>query len=320
MNVSPDNCSETISTPTPLPSKEIVLKFNPRIYSQFESCIQGNAPINKYWKELQILSISTSSKPQDRAFRIFSTVLKINQILNMHPTLFNEWHDMLKSGSLTVNRPNTPPHNYNFSTILQLAQTNKKHFEIEIREFDPLKDDTTKISKDIAAISKEAVGMSYELKYYERTLSAENTLCLLAICDSTVVGCLMGSYVEVKVDHHRPLHVIHFTFLGRKANYPGINLCTSLETNAMKIYEKFPSAEYFTLCMLPDNTHTLSHYKQLGFADIETVSQGFRGRSTLFLKKKISNDENLPSPKYAHVSAAVKSDRIERLGFTPQIA
>lgn len=246
---------------------------------------------------------------QGIAHQIFSTALKITEIVIKQEELKRLWMDLLKVSSFTLERPNTESFKYSFFPILELARSNESRFKINIVKINTQKDDIEKIAKDIDCIAQEVFGFRFGVEYNKRVILSPNTFALLAKCKQETVGILFSSYVTIMRKENKTINVLHFALAARKAEYPSIHLIKLFKEQENCIQQQFPNTDYLSLCTLADNEHAVSMYQELGFVNVERKEAGWMGKPTFFFIKKLPRGNDLLKPTYDEVSKARKRER-----------
>ncbi len=280
-------------------------KIDPALQSQFESQIQLDIALSRLWNGFKLFLYRPSIESQDDAYQIFSTAFKITRSVAKLENVRGLWIELLSKAEFTVCRRDTPPHLYNFHSIIKLAKIGEENFKIEIVEVDRSKDNIARVAADIESISKEALGLSLDTKVYEGILEDSNSICVLAKQEEITVGCLYGTYVNIQRGEKHSINVLHFRFLGRKADYPSIDFIQLLQKQEKRIHEKFQNLDYLSLCVFVDNSHALQRYHELGFSDIERIEDGFMGNALIFLRKKLHERDDLEGPTRTEVRTAI---------------
>lgn len=271
----------------------------------FESQIPSDGNLSRLWNRFKYCLFNPSISSQDEAYQIFSTALKITRMIAKLENMKSLWIELLSKGAFTVCRLDKPPHSYNFYSIIKLAESGEENFNIDIIEVDRFKDDIERVAEDIESISNEAMGLSVGVKVYEGILENSNSICLLAKHEGITVGCLYGTYVNIQRVEKESINVLHFRFLGRKADYPSINFIQLLQNHEKRIHEKFQNLDYYSLCVFVDNNHAQHRYHELGFSDIERIEGGFMGHTILYLRKKLHPGNDLQGPTRAEIKTAI---------------
>ncbi len=266
--------------------------------------VENNQQLTNLWNEYNNTYCRTVNSPMT-AQKIFSLALKITNLVNNNQNLKNLWMTLLDNSPFNLVRPDIATYTYTFAPILQLAKSNKPHFNVKIITIDPAHDDLNKIAANIDTITHEALGLRFTIDHHKKAITQPNTLTLLAQCNQKTIAIGSCSYVSLD----SAINVLHCSIAARKAEYPSIHLFDHFENQKKGVLEKFPGTDYITLCTQVENEHAKAKYEQLGFTCTERVEQGFQNRPTLFYIKKVSTKKGLPRPTYEKVQEARKKIR-----------
>lgn len=279
---------------------------------QFESEKPSEQTLYRFMEGFKICLHTLPVSPRNEAYPIFSAALKITRIVAKLENLKKPWIDFLSKETFKINRPDKSVHSYDFHALMKLALSGEDNFKIEIAVVDSRKDDLVTISKGIERIAMESIGLSQDAKLFEEILKEPNTICLLAMHEDAIIGCLYGTCVKIDGSEGQPINVLHFRFLGRKADYPAIDLIKLLQSHEKKFYDKFHNLDYVSLCVMEGNIHARERYEEFGFSDPEPIEEKFMENTIVFLKKKLGSCNDLVGPIGAEVRAAVKNNRAKR--------
>lgn len=273
---------------------------------RFESFVLNDTPLRQLWNDFSP-SLNATVENVENARSIYSNALKITCYVAKEEKIKAVWLDVLRQGSFILSLNEKEPRKYNFSAIIELAESGKKEFETELVKVDPKKNDLLAVAKAISIISLESVGQSAEIDFYRQILTSKDTFCLVAKEKESLIACSYGTHVNVD-----GIELFHLNFLGRRIEYPSLHMVENLRKQLSVLQEHYPFLHYLTLCVAVENTHMISIYEKEGFQQCAYLEKGTMGFPIFFYCKKIAPNLDIPLPSYEKFQNAMKIKREEQ--------
>jgi hypothetical protein len=274
---------------------------------QFGSTLQHGNPLKDLWKDFSPYINNGKVESRDQAYVLFSKALKISQETMKHESLKQLWLEILAQGGFSLCLDNKEPIHYRFNTIIDLMNSGREAFEVNVVEVDPKNSDLPNIAEAIHSIALSSLGNSPGASLFQTVISSPNTMCLLAKERETFIACTYGSYLQTA-----QTKFFHLNFLGRLVEYPSIHILEKLQLEANRIKNRFPEVQYITLCTSATNDHMIPIYKTHGFEEIEYIEAGFKNEPTYFFAKKLDPNTTTKAPSYLEYKSAIEAERKNR--------
>lgn len=281
--------------------------MDPSAFSRFESYALQNPALKQSWDSFYP-NINTVVEDVEKARFIYSYALKISRNVAKEPIEIKAiWMNLLGQASFTLRLENTDSRQYTFTAIIDLVKAEKEQFETKLTKIDPKKDNLEAIAKATQLIFLESIGQTPETEFFHQILTSKDTFCVVAKENEAIVGCSYGTHVNVN-----GIEIFHLNFLGRRIEYPSLNLPDSLRKQFSVLQEQYPDLHYLTLCVAVTNTHMISLYEKEGFEKQEYLDNGPMGFPVFFYAKKLNPAFDLSLPSYEKFQSAMKEKREEQ--------
>jgi hypothetical protein len=269
------------------------------IAMRFASHLPDGSELQELWMEVQPYFNQGEVASREQAYILFSRVLKITQEAVELDDVRDVWLDLLSQGCFSLKQENNPLQNYDFSTLVELVKSGRKNFDVTFLEVDPLNCASAEIASAIDSIALSSLGHTPGVNFFKRIILSPSTFCLLAHDRQSFMACTYGTYVELA-----SLNLFHLNFLGRKIEYPAIQMIEKLLMEKQRVLDRFPNIHYFTLCVQVSNTRMDQLYRALGFKEISYVENGTIGEPVYFLGMKRDPNSTVEPPSYPEFRAA----------------
>lgn len=271
---------------------------------QFESQLEHGSALKALWEEVKPQINEGNLKSRESAYVLFSNILKISQQAVKQEKIKDLWLNLLEQGNFSLCLEGKEPLKYRFNTIIDLVNSSREAFKVEILEVDPKKSDLKSVSEAIHSVALDSLGRSPGASFFEQLMTSQNTLCLLAQEGKTPVACTYGTYVETP-----QVNVFHINFLGRKVEYPSIHILEKLQREVKRIQNRFPNVHYLTLCVHVQNQYMIPIYEGLGFEKITYIEKDAKEEARYFYGKKMDPNSNVEPPIYQEFKTALDAQR-----------
>lgn len=288
-----------------IPSSSTDIQSHPKteLHRQFESKIEDSEELKDLYGQFKV-SLEAPLCSYNDVSLLFSKALKITQKTLKTKEINDLWIKLLKSETKVAGMIGGKHlQQYSFESIINLALCKKEHFDIHLEELYGDHADMKQVAEEFVGLALETLGNAPPKDYYANVLKLPTTLCLFAKHQEKIVGALVGGYVKIKKLPTK-IRVLHINYVGRKADYPGINFFQLLSNENQRICQRFPKLDYISLCV--NQPRLLQAYQELGFKNPEAV-QGEEGK--FFLSKQFSEKEALPIPTNKEVHDALEDSR-----------
>jgi len=216
-----------------------------------------------------------------------------------------------------VPRVGTTPIFLDFDPIIDAANHSKDQIvcRLEIVDRQNLKM-VQEAALALHMLSEEGIGASFGVNVYKAVLQSPDALCIVAKnTQDKIIGCALGTHVDINKQQHPPLKVFHIWLAARKANYPLIHLTTLLQSFEKDVTERF-NPDYLSLAVEMNNTTAANLYNVAGFKEIaRKASNTFSNSPTAIMLKNMREPptENKPTPE--EISSAVQAQGMQLLGY-----
>jgi hypothetical protein len=260
----------------------------------FESSLPLGSEMQNHWQNVKPYFYQGQVASREEAYLLFSRVLKITQEALESATVKELWLNLLNQGCFELKIEGMVKKSYNFSTIADLVNRGKTSFDLEFTEVDPAANNMVEVAEAVHSVALSSIeGTPPGVEFFQRKLTSPKVFCLLAKENENVIAAMYGTYLELE-----KVNFFHINILGRKIEYPSVNIIEKLREECLRIHNRFPNIHYWTLCVKENNPRMFTRYQELDFEQVDCDVNPVSGEKTYFLAKKIDKTIDVSPPKY----------------------